>query len=48
MSRENPLWGSERIRGELLKIGLIVSNRSIRATGGAESGQVTTSAGGPS
>jgi transposase InsO family protein len=30
MSRENPLWGSERIRGELLKLGLIVSNRSIR------------------
>ena len=30
MSRHNPLWGTERIRGELLKLGIIVSNRSIR------------------
>ena len=30
MSRDNPLWGSERIRGELLKLSLGVSNRSIR------------------
>jgi len=30
MSRENPLWGSERIRGELLKLGIAVSNRSVR------------------
>jgi transposase InsO family protein len=30
MSGENPLWGSERIRGELLKLGIAVSNRSIR------------------
>jgi transposase InsO family protein len=30
MSRENVLWGTERIRGELLKLGVIVSNRSIR------------------
>ena len=30
MSRENPLWGSERIRGELLKLGSVVSKRSIR------------------
>ena len=30
ISRENPRWGSERIRGELLKLGLVVSNRSIR------------------
>jgi transposase InsO family protein len=30
ISQENPLWGSERIRGELLKLGLVVSNRSIR------------------
>ena len=30
ISRENPLWGTERIRGELLKLGIVVSNRSIR------------------
>ena len=30
MSRENLLWGTERIRGELLKLGIVVSNRSIR------------------
>jgi hypothetical protein len=30
MSRDNPLWGTERIRGELLKLGIAVSNRSIR------------------
>ena len=30
MSRVNRLWGSERIRGELLKLGIDVSNRSIR------------------
>ncbi len=30
ISKENPLWGTERIRGELLKLGLVVSNRSIR------------------
>jgi len=29
-SSENPLWGSERIRDELLKLGIVVSNRSIR------------------
>ncbi len=29
-SQENPLWGTERIRGELLKLGIVVSNRSIR------------------
>jgi len=28
ISKENPLWGSERIR--LLKLGIVVSNRSIR------------------
>src|ERR1700730_10954419 len=30
MSRENPLWDTELIRGELLKLGIIVSKRSIR------------------
>jgi transposase InsO family protein len=30
MAAENPLWGTERIRGELLKLGLLVSARSIR------------------
>jgi transposase InsO family protein len=30
MSRDNVLWGTERIRGELLKLGIVVSNRSIR------------------
>ena len=30
MSRENRLWGTERIRGELLKLGIAVGNRSIR------------------
>jgi transposase InsO family protein len=29
-SRDNRLWGTERIRGELLKLGTVVSNRSIR------------------
>jgi len=30
MSRENVLWGTERIRGELRTLGIEVSNRSIR------------------
>ena len=30
MARDNPLWGSERIRGELLKLGITVSKRSIQ------------------
>ena len=30
MAIENPLWGTQRIRGELLKLGIIVSARSIR------------------
>ncbi len=30
MASENRLWGTERIRGELLKLGLVVSARSIR------------------
>src|SRR5438067_1701525 len=30
ISRDNHLWGTERIRGELLKLGIMISNRSIR------------------
>jgi hypothetical protein len=30
MAREHSRWGTERIRGELLKLGLAVSHRSIR------------------
>ena len=30
ISRDNPLWGAERIRGALLKLGIVVSNRSVR------------------
>jgi transposase InsO family protein len=30
MASQNPLWGTERIRGELLKLGIMVSSRSIR------------------
>ncbi|HVG97058.1 MAG TPA: integrase core domain-containing protein [Chloroflexota bacterium] len=30
MARDNPWWGSERIRGELLKLGITVSKRSIQ------------------
>ncbi len=30
ISRDNRLWGTERIRGELLKLGVVVSKRSIR------------------
>ena len=30
MTRENRLWGTERVRGELLKLGFVISNRSIR------------------
>src|SRR5438128_10670000 len=28
IARDSPLWGAERIRGELLKLGIAVSNRS--------------------
>jgi hypothetical protein len=30
ISRDNPLWGTERIRGELRKLGIAVSSGSIR------------------
>ena len=30
MARENSTWGSERIRGELLKLGIAVSKRSVQ------------------
>jgi putative transposase len=30
IARENPTWGSERIRGELLKLGIAVSKRSVQ------------------
>jgi hypothetical protein len=30
MASQNPLWGTEQIRGELLKLGIVVSSRSIR------------------
>jgi transposase InsO family protein len=30
IARENPAWGAERIRGELLKLGVLVSKRSVQ------------------
>jgi hypothetical protein len=30
MEEENPLWGAERIRGELLKLGIEVAKRTIQ------------------
>ena len=30
LARENRLWGAERIRGELLKLGVKVSKRTIQ------------------
>ena len=30
MARDNPRWGAERIRGELLTLGSVVSSRSVR------------------
>jgi putative transposase len=30
MARDNVLWGAERIRGELLQLGVVARNRSIR------------------
>ena len=33
MSRENPLWGAPRIHGELLKLGIDVSQATVAAEG---------------
>jgi len=30
MAKENPLWGAERIRGELLKLGIKVCKRTVQ------------------
>ena len=30
MAKDNPLWGAERIRGELLKLNIAVSKRTVR------------------
>ena len=30
MAKENPLWGAERIRGELLKLGIPVSKHTVQ------------------
>jgi putative transposase len=30
MARDNPLWGAERIRGELLKLGIRASKRTVQ------------------
>lgn len=30
MASENSLWGTEHIRSELLKLGVVVGSRSIR------------------
>ena len=48
MSRENRLWGTERIRGELLKLGIVVSNRSIHAIAGVGQSAHRTKPGAPS
>ena len=29
LSRENPLWGAPRIHGELLKLGITISERTV-------------------
>ena len=30
MAHDNPLWGAERIRGELLKLGITVAKRTVQ------------------
>ena len=30
MAKENPLWGAERIQGELLKLGTKISKRTVQ------------------
>jgi transposase InsO family protein len=37
MARDNPSWGAERIRGELLKLGIVVSRRSVQRYRGPDS-----------
>jgi hypothetical protein len=32
MAAKNPIWGAERIRGELLKLGICVSKRQFSDT----------------
>lgn len=44
MAQSNPRWGAERIRGELLKVGIRVSKRTVqrymrRSTRGGGDGQ---------
>jgi len=34
MARENSLWGAERIRGELMKLGLRVAKTTIQKSPG--------------
>ncbi len=38
ISQDNPRWGTERIRGELLKLGVAVSNGRFAVTGGGSPG----------
>ena len=42
MSRDNLPWHTERIRGELLKLGIVVSNRAIRRYRWRRSGRTQT------